>query len=256
MAINKGGQVKRFYVLIIFMFIFITQNWADSIEICVETRELYPFFFVENDTPKGILLDMVRDGFLPLGIEPVFKPLPMRRGIKMVEKGKIDALIAPRVKNENFLLPDDAFKTNVSKHRILQIDSVVVTNKSDYEFFGDINTLPTPIRITIGDPIESLFNEHKLPVDDAASGDQNIKKLMRNKKGCVVTTSLKAMTWLENPKFTNHIDVSTEPVISRSYFLIFSKKTPLDKNKIKQVWDEIAKNRDDYIYPIKLFTSY
>jgi len=249
--------MKRVYfLLLIFLMIFTPKIWAESITIGVESRNFYPFFFIEGDNAKGLLLDMVVDGFSPLGIKPKFKPLPMKRALKMVEKGKLDGIIAPRVKNDKFLLPDDAFDTDISKHRILQVDSVVVTNKSDYEFFGDVKSLPVPIRITLGNPIETLFNEYKLPVDDAKSGDHNVKKLIRDKKGCVVTTSLKAMTWLEDPKFKNVIDVSTEPVISRSYFLIFSKTSSFDKNKMKQVWDEIAKNRDDYIYPIKLFTAY
>jgi hypothetical protein len=230
--------------------------WADSITISVENREFYPFFFIENGTPKGILLDMVNDGLKPLGIKSTIKPLPLRRGLKMVERGNLDAIIAPRIKNSNFLLPDDAFEKDISAHRILQIDSVVVTYKSDYEFLGNIKTLPVPIRITLGDPIESLFKKMGFSVDDAASGAHNIKKLMRDKKGCVITTSLKAMTWLEDPKYHSNIDVSTEPVVSRSYFLIFSKKASIGQDKIKQIWKEIAKNRDDYIYPIKLFTAY
>jgi len=247
---------RYFFILFICFLLSPITTWAESIVISVESREFYPFFFVEKETPKGILLDMVRDGLTPLGIEAKFKPLPLKRGLKMVEKGLIDAIIAPRVKNDKFVLPDDAFEKDISSQRILQVDSVVVTYKSDYEFLGDIKTLPTPIRITLGDPIESLFQGQKLPVDDAASGAHNIKKLMRDKKGCVITTSLKAMTWLENPKYQNNMDVSTEPVVSRSYFLIFSKKSSLGQEKMKQVWNEISKNRDDYIYPIKLFTAY
>jgi len=249
--------MKRFfYTFFICMMLAPMTTWAESITISVESREFYPFFFIEKDTPKGILLDMVRDGLTPLGISATFKPFPLKRGLKMVESGTVDAIIAPRVKNPKFLLPDDAFEKDVSVHRILQIDSVIVTYKSDYEFLGDIKTLPIPIRITLGDPIETLFNENGLSVDDAPSGTHNIKKLMRDKKGCVITTSLKAMTWLENPDYVNNMDVSTEPVVSRSYFLIFSKKTSLGQDKIKMVWNEIAKNRDDYIYPIKLFTAY
>jgi hypothetical protein len=116
---------------------------------------------------------------------------------------------------------------------ILQVDSVVVTYKSDYEFLGDIKTLPTPIRITLGDPIESLFQSQKLRLEDAAPGAHNIKKLMRDKTGCLITTSLKAMTWLENPKYQNNMDVSTITVVSRSYFLTFSKKSSLGQEKMK-----------------------
>jgi len=253
----KGGLMKRFF-LISFICLCLSPItiWAESIVISVESREFYPFFFIEKEIPKGILLDMVKDGLKPLGINPKFKPLPLKRGLKMVERGKVDAIIAPRIKNKNFLLPDDAFEKDISAQRILQIDSVVVTYKSDYEFLGDIKTLPIPIRITLGDPIETLFKELGLSIDDASSGEHNVKKLMRDKKGCVITTSLKAMTWLENSKFQNNIDVSTEPVVSRSYFLIFSKKSRLGPDKIKRVWNEISKNRDDYIYPIKLFTAY
>ncbi|ETR72431.1 MAG: amino acid ABC transporter periplasmic protein [Candidatus Magnetoglobus multicellularis str. Araruama] len=254
---NKGGTMKRY--LFIFCICFLLSpitTWAESIVISVENREFYPFFFVEKGTAKGLLLDMVKDGLKPFDIEPIFKPLPLKRGLKMIERGKVDAIIAPRIKNDTFLLPDDAFEKDISSQRILQIDSVVVTYKSDYEFLGNIKTLPTPIRLTLGDPIESLFKSHGLSVDDGASGEHNIKKLMRDKKGCVITTSFKAMTWLENPNYMSNIDVSTEPVISRSYFLIFSKNSGQGKDKITQVWNEISKNRDDYIYPIKLFTAY
>jgi len=247
---------RLFFVFFIFLMLSPIKIGAQSLIISVESREFYPFFFVEKGSPKGILLDMVRDGLTPLGINPTFKPLPLKRGLKMVERGSVDAIIAPRIKNNNFLLPDDAFEKDISAHRILQIDSVAVTYKSDYEYLGDIKTLPTPIRITLGDPIESLFNENGLSIDDATSGTHNIKKLIRDKRGCVITTSLKAMTWLEHQKYKDKIDVSTEPVISRSYFLIFSKKSNFGQHKIQLVWNEIAKNRDDYIYPIKLFTAY
>jgi len=247
---------RLFFIFMIFVLLSPITAGAQTLSISVESREFYPFFFIEKDTPKGILLDMVRDGLTPLGITPKFKPLPLKRGLKMVERGAVDAIIAPRVKNNQFLLPADAFEKDISAHRILQIDSVVVTCKSDYEYLGDIKTLPIPIRITLGDPIESMFKDQGLSVDDAASGTHNIKKLIRDKKGCVITTSLKAMTWLENPKYKDNIDVSTEPVVSRSYFLIFSKKSSFGQHNIQLVWDEIAKNRDDYIYPIKLFTAY
>jgi len=249
--------MKKYFLICVICFLLspIT-SWAESIVISVESREFYPFFFVENSTPKGLLLDMVRDGLMPFDIRPKFKPFPLKRGLKMVERGKVDAIIAPRIKNDNFILPDDAFEKDISSQRILQIDSVVVTYKSDYEFLGNIKTLPTPIRVTLGDPIEAQFQNQGLSVDDGASGEHNIKKLMRDKKGCVITTSLKAMTWLDNPKYKDNIDVSTEPVVSRSYLLIFSKKSGIGKEKITQVWNEIAKNRDDYIYPIKLFTAY
>lgn len=244
------------FTMFIWLLITCTVTRADFINISVENRDFYPFFFLVQNSPKGILLDMVRDGFAPLGIKPVFTPYPMKRALRMVEAGKVDAIIAPRVSNKNLFLPDDAFQTNISQYRILQIDSVVVTYKSDYEFFGDIKTLPTPIRMTSGDPIESLFQKQGLFVDDAASGAQNIKKLIRDRKGCVITTSFKAMSWLESPAYKNSIDVSTESVVSRSYFLIFSNKTVFSQDQIKMVWKEIAKNRDDYIYPIKLFTGY
>jgi hypothetical protein len=257
MAIKEVFMKRCFFTVLICFLLSPITTWADSIVISVENREFYPFFFLEKkNAPRGILLDMVKDGLTPIGIEPKFKPLPLKRGLRMVERGSVDAIIAPRIKNENFLLPDDAFEKDVSMQRILQIDSVVVTYKSDYEFLGVLKTLPTPIRITLGDPIESLFKQQGLSIDDAASGSHNIKKLMRDKKGCVITTSLKAMTWLDDPKIKENIDVSTEPVVSRSYFLIFSKKSGLGQDKIKLVWDEIAKNRDDYIYPIKLFTAY
>jgi len=243
-------------IILTCMFLLPILTWAESIQISVESREFYPFFFIDKKNSKGILLDMVKDGLTPLGIEPIFKPFPLKRGIKMLEKGLIDALIAPRIENDNFLLPEDAYKTDISKQRILQIDSVVVTMKSNYEFLGNIKTLPTPIRITLGDPIYSLFEQQGLPIDTGQSGSHNIKKIMRDKDGCVITTSLKAMTWLDNPDYRDFIDVSTEPVVSRSYFLIFSKKTKLSKEKIEKIWNEIAKNRDDYIYPIKLFTAY
>jgi len=250
--------MKRYFLIgLICLLLSPITAWSESIVISVENRDFYPFFFLENkNMPRGILLDMVKDGLAPLGIEAKFEPLPLKRGLKMVERGSVDAIIAPRVNNDNFLLPDDAFKKDLSAQRILQIDSVVVTYRSDYEFLGDIKTLPTPIRITLGDPIESLFKQQGLSIDDAASGSHNIKKLMRDKKGCIITTSLKAITWLDDPKFKDNIDVSTEPVVSRSYFLIFSKKTGLAQDKVKLVWNEIAKNREDYIYPIKLFTAY
>ncbi|KPA12553.1 amino acid ABC transporter periplasmic protein [Candidatus Magnetomorum sp. HK-1] len=248
--------MKKLSILIILMFFLPMIVWAESIEICIETRDFYPFFFVEKNVPKGILLDMVRDAMKPLGFEPVFKPYPFKRGLKMLEMGKSEAIIAPRIKNTKFRLPEDAFNENISKQRILQIDSVVVTIKSNYEYFGNVKTLPTPIRITLGDPIESLFNEYNLTVDDSLSGSINIKKLRRDKKGCVITTSFKAMTWLENPEYKDLIDVSTEPVVSRSYFLIFSKKSKISDDKVESIWNEIAKNRDSYIYPIKLFSGY
>jgi len=253
--------MKRFiyFICIATMFISHTTS-AKTIRIAVENRDFYPFFFVDNGIPKGILVDMVRDGTTPFGINPVFEALPIKRGFLMVKRGSVDAIISPRVQNQNFIIPEDAFKTNISKHRILQIDSVVVTYKGDYEFFGDIKTLPSPVRITLGDPIESLFEllvNQGLHVEDTAySGSHNIKMLMRDKTGCLITTSLKAMKWLDNPIYRDNIDVSTEPVVTRSYFLIFSKKSDIKNNMIQLIWDKIAKNRDSYIYPIKLFTSY
>lgn len=89
-----------------------------------------------------------------------------------------------------------------------------------------------------------------------ANDAQNFGKLIRDRKGAVITTSVVAEIMNRKLKYRNKLKISATPVRSDSYYLVFSKKSRFAYTEKKRVWQEIARWRDDYIFMLQVYSQY
>ncbi|MDM8516501.1 hypothetical protein QUF76_09895, partial [Desulfobacterales bacterium HSG16] len=144
-----------------------------------------------------------------------------------------------------------------SKWRIMQVDHMVITHMdSQYEFEGDIKTLPAPIRLPFGEALATDLEKAGLKVDMAKEARNNFRKLMRDKTGVVITTSVMAEEMNKQFEFKDKFIISPTPLASQSYFLAFSKKSEVSDDEKKKIWEEIARWRDDYLFMLQIFAQY
>jgi len=129
---------------------------------CLE-RNWYPFLYMQDEQVRGLFYDIVSKAFESLKIKILIEPVPFRRALLYVRKGKTDGIIAVGFQPDLLQLldyPPGADKDTESPWRIMQVDHVVVSFAEDnYTFEGDLKTLPVPVRVLRGDPIIDDLNK-------------------------------------------------------------------------------------------------
>lgn len=251
---------KRVIMVLLLLLAVTAVSEAKMLTLSVVERSWYPFSYVEGSTITGMHVDMVKKALDELGHTYEIKVLPSKRGVKYARTGEIDAVISiaysPKM-SEVFDFPQDAGRVPESKWRIMQVDHIILTHKdADYEYTGNIESLPGPVRIPIGETFAASLRDAGHVVYETRTDLQNFMMFMRDGTGSVVTTSVVAERLFMNPDFTGEFNIQAVPLISQSYHLGFSKKTPLTHEEKQKVWDTIARLRDDYVYMLQLFAQY
>ena len=234
---------------------------ADSKSIKLNCSEgyWYPFLYTQDNQERGLMYDIVSKALESLGIKADFEPLPIRRAIFYAQEGEADGVIVDYHPDLAELLdyPPDADKDVESPWRIMQVDNVVVSVAEDpYEFEGDLKTLPLPVRVLRESAIIADLNNAGKVVEDVSEDIQNFQKLLRDKRGVIITTTVIAEMMDREPLFKGKIKIHATPVDSVSYYLAFSKKSSLSSEDKERIWKEIARWRDDYIFMLQMFSQY
>lgn len=238
-------------LILLFTLLLPTQLLAqDKVTICSDNNFWYPFTLVKDGQPTGIHIDIIAKALSNLGYQAEFKALPWKRCLKDAETGKVDGIATASYKDKRAAFmhyPEDASTAQKSPKRVMQVEYVVVTTKdNDYQFAGDINTIPTPVRAPRGYSIADDLKDKGIKVDDQASGDEkNIKKLLRNGKGSVVTIPEVVNVLSQQDAYKDKLNISTKPIKSKSYYLPISHKSGLAEADREKLWAEIAKVRDN-----------
>lgn len=240
----------RLFLIVLTGFSLITTSRAETVKICSDLNFWYPFTMVEDGKAVGIHIDIVNEALSNLGMNAKFRPLPWKRCLNEAKVGSVDAIATASYKTdraEYLHYPEDASTATKSKFRVAQVEYVVVTTADNpYEFNGDIHSLPEPVRAPRGWSIVSDLTNQGINVDSQAAGDEvNIKKLLRQGKGSLVTIPDVVQELEKRPEYQGKLKVSSTPIKSKSYFLPFSKKTKISKEHIEKIWAEIAKIRDN-----------
>lgn len=235
---------------------------AKSVYLCCEERDWYPFLVSEGEEVYGILVDIVREAFSRTGYKMRVDPFPMNRCLKLAQHARSDGIVGLPYSREyaRFVeYPPDSADKDESRWRIMQIDQVVVTyadGDGQYEFDGNIRSLPEPVRIATHDPLAGDIAQAGLEVEEAASARQNFAKLVRDRNGSVITTSLIAENILRENLFKGILRIHAVPVRSRSFFLAFSWDSSLSDFERRRIWEEIESVREDYVFMLQLFARY
>ncbi|MBF0224058.1 MAG: transporter substrate-binding domain-containing protein [Desulfobacterales bacterium] len=240
---------------------------AKTINLTIDERYWYPFAYIENDQPKGMHVDIIKEALKNLGYEIKIKPLPRKRSIMSCEEGEVDGVISIAFHPElakSLEFPSDAanppqsqWGTKESKWRIMQVDQMIVTLiDNNYEFDGDMKSIPNPVRVPRGETIIADLEKFGLYVEEAREDNQNFGKLLRDKDGSVITSSIMAENMDNTPEFKNKFRIQAIPLASQSYFLAFSLKSTLNADEKNKIWDEIKRLRDDYVFMLVMFSQY
>ena len=228
--------------------------------LCCAARDWYPFIYMLGDEAAGMHLDIVKEAARRCGYGLKIKMYPLKRCIRMAEHSEVDGIISVAYDRQNapcFEYPPNAPNTKESEWAIMQVDEVLVTPaESDYEFTGDIRSLPAPVRVAESVSITHYLKQAGLTVEESSAARQNLVKLVRDKTGSAVMSSVTAERLLQDEAFNGKIKISSSPLKSESYFLVFSWGSRLSPQERRKLWDEIAKVRKDYIFMLGAFSQY
>ncbi|MBF0349924.1 MAG: transporter substrate-binding domain-containing protein [SAR324 cluster bacterium] len=221
--------------------------FAATVSICTDTNIWYPFTFVKDGQSSGLHVDIVTRALQDLGYEVKFEPMPWKQCLKQVELGKVDGVVSASYKDERaefMTYPEDAKTVKKSRWSISVVEYVVVTMNNDpYIFAGDVKTLPQPVRAPNGYSVIDDLKKEGVEVDAAQGDENNFKKMLRDKKGVVVT--IPEVAKIFNKKYKDQFKTHEQPIQSKSYYFTISKKSALSDADKSRIWEQIAKIRDN-----------
>jgi hypothetical protein len=231
-------------------------SFSSDIKLSADSRYWYPFIYTENDEIKGMHIDLIKKALKDCGFNTTINAYPRKRAVMSAESGLVDGIISIGFNSDfNVIYPKDADPENESGWSIMQIDHVVVTPPMEYDYTGEISTIPLPVRIPRGESLADIFVKKGIQVDLAATDDQNFKKMFRDRSGSVITTTILAEE-VYRKEGKGKMKIHSQPIASKPYFLAFSKKTAIGKNDMEKIWERIRELKADYIFMLKLYSKY
>ncbi len=226
-----------------------------SFTICTDTNFQFPFSFMKDQKPIGLHIDIIDAALHSLGIEPRYEPTIWSGCLDRAKAGSVDAVATAAYMDERALYmyyPLDALNNDKSSWRITQVEYKVITslldnhgNVNHYQFDGNINNVLEPIRVPTGYFIVHDLQKARLTVKEGASSLDNFKSLLKDRTGSVVDLAEVAEQLALQPQFANQFYIHPQPLVIKSYYLAFSKGGHLSLDQAQQVWDAIAKVRED-----------
>lgn len=232
---------------------------AKSLTLSVDERDWFPFTFQKTGASTGMHIELVTHALQKLGYKVNIIPYPRKRAIHNAKSGLVDGMVSisfhPNL-SSTMIFPKDAAIEKESAWRIMQVDHVLITPKTEFDYSGDLKTVPVPVRIPSGETISLHLKKAGLKVDEARSDLVNFRKMNRDRDGSVVSTSIMAERLNENPVFADKIKIHAIPISSQSYFLAFSRVSSLSHEEKQQIWDEIQKWRNDYVFMLQVYAKY
>jgi ABC-type amino acid transport substrate-binding protein len=253
--------MKQNILKILLFFTLAINIFPKVITITCTDQDWYPFIFSEDSEYSGMHLDIVKDALTNLGYSYEIYPYPLRRAIVLVNEGRYDAVMAIPYSDyyENLEFPKGAESKNESEYRIMQVDQVLITLKSlDYKYNGNRDYIPNPIRLLFGmEELALKLDNGKMRFEFVKSDNQNFKKLIRDKHGSIIATTIVAENMMENEEFKQQIKIHSKPITSQSYYLAFAKNSKnLSEAEKQKIWNEIKRLREDYIYMMQIYAKY
>ncbi len=233
---------------------------AKTIKIATDMSNWYPFTFKAKGNSAGMHIDIVTKALINLGHQAVFTPMAWKDCLNKTGIGAYDALVSGSYKAkraQTLVYPPDAATAVKSKWRIMQVEYVLVTPVAhSFEYKGDINTLPTPVRAPLGYSIVDDLRAKGLKVI-TNNTRRNLKSIDRMQQGCVITPPENAIRLIKELEFKDRLKIHAKPVKSKSYFMLFSKQAKkFSQPEIEKIWNEIVKLRDDEQFMKQLFQKY
>ncbi len=222
---------------------------ASTLNICTDQNNWYPFTYERDGKALGLHVDIVMEACRRTGWECSFTPLPWKRCLENAKRGLSEAVVSASYKDERakyLFYPYDARLVPKSEWRITQAEYVVITHVSNpYQFEGDVLSIPEPVRGPLGYSIVSDLREQGVAVVTDYNSKGNFKSLINTKIGAVVTSPAAAEAIADQLQITDQIQINPRHIVSKSYFLVFSRKAPQTKWQQKKLWEAVKETRED-----------
>ncbi len=220
------------------------------LRICIDNNNWLPFIYLEERKAKGIHIDIISSALNSLDYQYEFLPVPWKRCLKGLEKGFYDAVATASFnsnRNKFLFYPQDAESNNRSEWRVSQVEYIIATPSNQrFTFEGDLTKVPQPIRVPRGYSIAQDLKKKNIEVDDSSINDmQNIKRLLREKNGSVITLPT-VIDWY-NQNYSSNMIYDEQPLTSKSYFFAISRQGQLNKADINIIWQRIADRRSEVL---------
>ncbi|MGK0290934.1 MAG: polar amino acid transport system substrate-binding protein [bacterium] len=209
----------------------------------------------------GVHVDIVKKALKSIGHQAVFTASSWKRCLKLTQQGKFDGIVSASYKAKRakfFHYPKDAAKAKKSRWRIMQVEYAVVSLKRNkFVYKGTPKTLPQPVRAPKGYSVVDDLRKQGIRVETAKGNINNIKKLLRDKKGVIIMSPLVAQMFNKKGKFRGKLKIHKKRYTSKSYHFVISKKSKkITSSERIKVWNQVAKIRNNKNYMLSLNKKY
>lgn len=232
---------------------------AKDINICTDDTWT-PYTFVKDAKSVGIHIEIVDRALKNLNYKVNFHPLPWKRCLKYTELGKMDAVVSASYKDKRASFayyPEDASSSLKSSQRIDQVEFSLLTRvDEDYIFDGNLTTIPQPVGIGLGSALGNTLTEKDIVIMQNNTIKGLLHMLLNKRTASTVLNSVLAKEYSKKEKFKGKFKVHQIPIKNKSYHIIFSKKSKINKIKREEIWNELVKIRQNKSFILKTLNYY
>ena len=219
--------------------------FAKDLTMCIDPR------FVKQSELK-LYMFMMTTAAQNAGHQLTLVPMNWDECQETVRGGKYDGAVPASYnadRAEYMVYPADAGKNPDSKWSLARINYVVVTPAGqNYQYNGTPKTIPQPIMVPEGYSIvhDLAKVDPSLQVKESGSDDKsNLVRLLHGEKGSVVMMDGYADLLLERTMFKGKLKATTRGVLSKTYYMPFSRTSGLPPEQIQKIWDSVTALKND-----------
>ncbi|RDB36965.1 MAG: hypothetical protein DCC88_02410 [Spirobacillus cienkowskii] len=260
--------ILKFYVLfLLFLIPFYATANITKINICADDfRQNKELSFSKTDSINIEILKEFSKVILKKNkMEVNITLIPLLRCLDMLKKGTMDAMIRLSYTDERAKYldypPGSGHEEEMpcySNYKVTCSGYVVITHVLEkFIYLGNSNNLPTPVRITSGISIENDLKEiYKENLEGGRSYYDNIKKLLRDKKGSVIASYVFPIDLVQYQKISPEIKIHEKYYVKKSYYMPFSKKSKITEKNRLVFWEKVSEFYNDNNATKKILDKY
>ena len=203
-----------------------------------------PFYYIEDGEITGPTVETASEAFDRMNVKYEFKEYPWARVLEMMKSGELDVIIDLYLSDERMEFIDYSVEKAITHS-----EALFKLADSDIEFDGNYSTL-NELTIGIvqgyyyGDDFDKAVKDGAINVEDVASSERNITKLINGRTDLIVDNVAINKVLIEKLGYSGMI-VPLKPYInSEDSYTAFSKANNL--KDIRDKFDEtIRQMRED-----------
>ena len=229
------------------------------LRVCTDNNDWLPYLYLDDETgqPVGVHRDLLVRAVAPLGYHVEMTALPWRRCQEAAAAGRFDAVASASYSEERaqrFYYPPGAEDPGPNPYGMGLVSYVLVSYvDDDFEFDGRWETIPSPARVPRGYSMAQELRAAGVDVDEGPGDRENFLKLVRDRRGVVVSTRPSAEAYATTGPTAGLLRVHESPALrTKAYFLVFPAGGPIGADVRRAIWDAIAEVRQDEAYLARL----